>query len=408
MWKNTLRIRLFLLVYLCLSMAGAAAWAKPAITAARIGETPERTRFVLEMSENLPYRVFTLPDPFRVVLDLPEVDWSLPEDEPPRARGLISALRFGLFAPGTSRVVLDVSRPVLLQSVFIIPPSEGKPYRLVVDVEAVSRERYFAAQGSATGEASVSAAPLRPLDATPPAVPPAKPADDRPTVVIDPGHGGVDPGAVGLSGFYEKNLTLEYGLALKQALEATGRYRVVMTRDRDAFLKLRERIRVAQVAEGDLFLSLHANVHSSGTIRGASIYTLSENASDEEAATLAAAENAADVLAGVDLTEQTGDVRNILIDLAQRETMNLSKKFANDLVREVGQETKLLRNTHRFAGFAVLKSPVVPSILFEIGYMSNRQEERLLRSKAHRDKIVASIIRAVDGYFEKQKAASRT
>ena len=407
MWENVLRIRLFLLVFAFLLVDGAGAWAKPEVTAARIGDSKERTRFVLELSEDLPYRVFTLPDPFRVVLDLPEVAWSLPEDKQPRARGLITALRFGLFASGTSRVVLDVSRPVHLQRVFVIPPRDGKPHRLVIDVEAVTRDQYFAAQGGATAEASESAKPLRPLVAAP-QPPLAKPADTRPTVVIDPGHGGVDPGAAGVSGIYEKNLTLDYGLALRKALLATGRYRVVLTRDRDVFLKLRERIRLAQVAEGDLFISLHANVHSSGKIRGASIYTLSENASDEEAAALAAAENAADVLAGVNLTDQTGDVRNILIDLAQRETMNLSKKFANDLVREVGSETKLLRNTHRFAGFAVLKSPVVPSILFEIGYMSNRQEERLLRAKAHRDKIVTSIIRAIDGYFQRQKAADRS
>lgn len=407
-----MRIRLLLLVIALASAAiGAgpsAAWAKPQVTAARIGEHPERTRFVLELSDDLPYRVFTLPDPFRVVLDLPEVDWSLPDGRQPSGRGLISDLRFGLFAPGTSRVVLDVKRPVHLQKVFVIPPRDGKPHRLVIDVAEVTREQYFAAQGEATGEATVSDKPLKPLAETAPPMPSAKPADDRPTVVIDPGHGGVDPGAVGVSGSYEKNVTLTYGKALKEALQATGRYRVVMTRERDVFLKLRERIRMAQEAEGDLFISLHANVHGSGKIRGASVYTLSETASDEEAAALAAAENAADVLAGVDLTEQTGDVRNILIDLAQRETMNLSKKFANDLVREVGRETQLLRNTHRFAGFAVLKSPVVPSILFEIGYMSNRQEERLLRSQAHRDKIIGSIIRAIDGYFEKQKAVDRT
>ncbi|MGD1878932.1 MAG: N-acetylmuramoyl-L-alanine amidase [Kiloniellaceae bacterium] len=400
-----MKTRLFLLVFAFLVAAGGVAWAKPEVTAARLGETPERTRFVLELSEDLPYRVFTLADPFRVVLDLPEVAWSL-EDRQPRPTGLITGLRFGLFAPGTSRVVLDVNRPVLLQKVFVIPPSEGKPYRLVIDVEPASRAQYFAAQGEATGEATLSDQPLSPLPEAPPALPRAKPADTRPTVVIDPGHGGVDPGAVGVSGFYEKNLTLDYGLALKKALEATGRYHVVMTRDRDMFLKLRQRIQLAQEAKGDLFISLHANVHESGKIRGASIYTLSETASDKEAAALAAAENAADVLAGVDLTDQTGDVRNILIDLAQRETMNLSKKFANDLVREVGHETKLLRNTHRFAGFAVLKSPVVPSILFEIGYLSNRQEERLLRSPDHRAKIIDSIIRAVDGYFERQKAAS--
>lgn len=409
-WEFTLRIRLFLLAFvLAFAVLGAGgAWAKPQVTAARIGEHPERTRFVLELSEDLPYRVFTLPDPFRVVLDLPEVDWRLADDRRPRSRGLISDLRFGLFAPGTSRVVLDVKRPVHLQNVFVIPPRDGKPHRLVIDVEEVTREQYFAAQGKATGEATVSDRPLRPLSEAAPSLPPAKPADTRPTVVIDPGHGGVDPGAVGVSGSYEKDLTLTYGKALKEALAATGRYRVVMTRERDVFLKLRERIRLAQEAEGELFISLHANVHNSGRIRGASIYTLSETASDEEAAALAAAENAADVLAGVDLTDQTGDVRNILIDLAQRETMNLSKKFANDLVREVGRETRLLRNTHRFAGFAVLKSPVVPSILFEIGYMSNRQEERLLQSRDHREKIVESIIRAIDGYFERQKAASRT
>ena len=413
MWKNALKSRLFLLILACLAAAGALAAgpasARPEVTAARIGDTPERTRFVLEMSEDLPYRVFTLPDPFRVVLDLPEVAWSLPGGAQPRPGGLISALRFGLYAPGTSRVVLDVSRPVLLQKVFVIPPADGKPWRLVVDIEAATREQYLAAESSATGEAALSEQPLRPLAETPlPPLPPAKPADERPMVVIDPGHGGVDPGAVGISGTYEKNLTLDYGKALKQALEATGRYRVAMTRDRDVFMKLRERIALAQQAKGDLFISLHANVHSSGSVRGASIYTLSETASDEEAAALAAAENAADVLAGVDLTDQTGDVRNILIDLAQRETMNLSKKFANDLVQEVGREAKLLRNTHRFAGFAVLKSPVVPSILFEIGYLSNRQEERLMRSAEHRNKIIESIIRAVDGYFERQRAASRT
>jgi len=412
MWESALKFRLFLLVMICLfaslGLQAGTALARPEIVDARIGDTAERTRFVLEMTEDLPYRVFTLPDPFRIVLDLPEVAWSLPGGEPPAARGLITALRFGLFAPGTTRVVLDVKRPVLLQQVFVIPPRDGKPYRLVIDIEPATREQYFAAESAATGGAAVSDEPLRPLAEAVPALPQPKPADERPMVVIDPGHGGVDPGAVGVSGYYEKTLTLDYGRALQRALEATGRYRVAITRERDVFLKLRERIRVAQEVKGDLFISLHANVHRSGSIRGASIYTLSETASDEEAAALAAAENAADVLAGVNLGDQTGDVRNILIDLAQRETMNLSKKFANDLVREVGRETKLLRNTHRFAGFAVLKSPVVPSILFEIGYMSNRQEERLLRSEAHREKIIESIIRAIDGYFERQRAASRS
>ncbi len=426
--ERVLTIRPRLLVFLCLWLvAGLSAGltpaaAQPEVVAARIGETPERTRFVLELTQDLPYRVFTLPDPFRVVVDLPEVRWTVPEGRQPTARGLITGLRFGLFAAGTSRVVLDVSQPAHLQKVFVIPPSSGKPYRLVVDIKQVSRAAYFAAAGRAsTGVAAAASGPTvaasrQPLQAgltTPLPRPELKPRgaerdDPRPIVVIDPGHGGVDPGAIGVSGAYEKNIALDYGRALNAALAATGRYRPVMTRDRDVFLKLRERIALAQKANGDLFISLHANIHRSRKIRGASVYTLSETASDKEAAAIAAAENAADVLAGVDLSEQSGDVRGILIDLAQRETMNLSKRFANDLVGEVGKEAKLLRNTHRFAGFAVLKSPTIPSVLFEIGYMSNRQEERLLRSRAHRDKIVRSIIRAVDGYFQRQSAANRS
>src|SRR3546814_726452 len=184
MWKKALRIRLFLLVLACLAAVGVApsgsASARPEVTAARIGETPERTRFVLEMNEDLPYRVFTLPDPFRVVLDLPEVAWSLSGGEEPRPTGLIGALRFGLFAPGTSRVVLDVSRPVLLQKVFVIPPRDGKPWRLVVDIEAVSREQYFAAENSAPGAAAISEEPLPPLGQTAlPPPPPRRPADPR-------------------------------------------------------------------------------------------------------------------------------------------------------------------------------------------------------------------------------------
>lgn len=434
MLKRAQRIRhgLLILVWMLASIGVPAgigpAMAQPTVQAARIGESPERTRFVMELSQDVPYRVFTLPDPFRVVVDLPELGWAVPDDRQPKARGLVTGLRFGLFAPGTSRVVLDVGKPAHLQKVFVIPPREGKPHRLVIDIEEVSREQYFAAAGqarraAATGEGAAQAqsgptlatseAPLRsalagPLPIPKPTPPTAKPADTRPIVVIDPGHGGVDPGAIGVSGAYEKNIALDYGRALYAALKASGRYRPVMTRNRDVFLKLRQRIALAHKAKGDLFISLHANIHRSSKIRGASVYTLSETASDKEAAAIAAAENAADVLAGVDLTDQTGDVRDILIDLAQRETMNLSKNFANDLVVEVGKDVKLLRNTHRFAGFAVLKSPTIPSVLFEIGYMSNRQEERLLRSRAHRDKVVGSIIRAVDVFFRKQSATRKS
>jgi len=393
-----------LLTAILLFLTFSEAVAKPDIVAARIGGHPDKTRFVLELSQEPQFRVFTLPDPFRIVIDLPEFNWRVNPKDTPRGGGVIQAMRFGLFAPGTSRVVLDVGKPVLLDKVFVIPPDGAKPYRFVLDARPVTRSAYFA---QPKGRTVSSKKPLV-AAATTTRLPVPSPSDTRPIIVIDPGHGGVDPGAVGALGTKEKDLALEYGKALKRALEASGTYRVVLTRNNDRFIKLRDRIVIAQKAEGDLLVSLHANVHRSGKVRGASVYTLSETASDKEAAALAKAENSADALAGVDLGVQSDDVREILIDLAQRETMNYSKRFANRLMREVGKSTKLLRNSHRSAGFAVLKSPTVPSVLFEIGYMSNKAEEKLLRSEAHRKKIVKSMISAIDAYFAWRQSVSRS
>ncbi|MEX0922967.1 MAG: N-acetylmuramoyl-L-alanine amidase [Rhodovibrionaceae bacterium] len=375
--------------------------AQPSVTDVRLGAHADKTRFVVELTEAPRYRVFSLPDPYRVVIDLPQLDWPEAHSEMTQSKGLVSALRFGLFTPGTSRVVLDLTQPSAIEAVFVLPPREGFGHRLVLDLAPVSRQAFLGEENRKTLE---SEQPLPSFDTAMPTPAPRDPVDFRPTVVIDAGHGGVDPGAIGVSGLYEKDLTLRYARSLKQALEATGRYRVAMTRDSDVFLELRERLTLGEHAAGDLFLSLHANTNPSGKIRGASVYTLSETSSDAEAAALAAKENKADIIGGVDLTNQTEVVSQILIDLAQRETMNLSKTFANTLVGELGQRTELLRNTHRFAGFAVLKSPTVPSVLVEIGYMSNREEERLLLSDGHRAKIVAAIIDAVDQYFKRQQA----
>jgi N-acetylmuramoyl-L-alanine amidase len=244
--------------------------------------------------------------------------------------------------------------------------------------------------------------------ATPAALvlPPPKPqttGDQRPVVVLDAGHGGVDPGAIGRSGIYEKEITLAMADELKKQLEATGRYQVVLTRDSDIFIRLRDRIALARAAGADLFISLHADAHSTSDLRGASVYTLSEQASDAEAAALATQENKSDVIAGVDLSHENEVVTNILIDLAQRETKNLSARFAAILVDELKADTLLLRNSHRFAGFAVLKAPDVPSVLIELGYLSSDQDEAELRSAKHRAKLGAAILRAVDGFFERQQ-----
>jgi N-acetylmuramoyl-L-alanine amidase len=361
----------------CLVAAAPASLAKPSVTAARIGPHPDMTRFVLELSAAPAFEVFTLQDPFRVVIDLPEMDWRIPPAGVPKRMGVIEDLRFGLFQPGRSRVVLDVKSPVKVRKVHILPPvGKYATHRLVIDLQPISRSAFRAQNGRKI----VSRPHLPAVQAVAmPRLPSKPPSDRRPTVVIDAGHGGVDPGARGVSGAVEKTLVLQYARELRRQLLAGGRYRVVMTRNSDVVLPLRRRVARAEQAGGDLFISLHANIHSSRRVRGASVYTLSEKGSDAEAEALAAKENKADVLSGVNLDGQSQDVSMILIDLAQRETMNLSKNLANTMVRELGKSTRVLNNTHRSAGFAVLKSPTVPSVLVEVGYMSNRKEEKLLR-----------------------------
>jgi N-acetylmuramoyl-L-alanine amidase len=300
-------------------------------------------------------------------------------------------------------VVLDLSAPAQVKRVFVLPPTGKYPYRLVIDVVPVSRASFLATRGAPF----VSDPPLDPT-ASAFAAPIQPKADERPTIIIDPGHGGIDPGSRSLTGVDEKKISLAYARALKRQLEAGGRYRVILTRDKDIFLRLRDRFELAERMEGDLFVSLHANNNNSARVRGASVYTLSEKASDAEAEALAAKENKADIIAGINLGDQTEVVSKILIDLAQRETMNLSKQFANGLVGELGKVTKLLGNTHRSAGFAVLKSATIPSILIEIGYLSNRAEERLLRSEKHRISVSRAIGAAIEAYFERQTSLNRT
>jgi N-acetylmuramoyl-L-alanine amidase len=388
---------------LLLAAAGAPApahAADPTVSAVRLGQHPDKTRFVMELSAKTPYEVFTLSNPYRVVIDLPQVDWRIPEEKMGETDvGLVRALRFGLFSPTTSRVVLDAEGPVKIDKVFRLSPRENYPHRLVIDLKQVGQTQF----ASLSDRRITSQEPL-PKPNRQDRSPGPDAGDSRPTIVIDAGHGGVDPGAIGVSGTYEKDIVLDYARHLAEMLESTGRYRVVMTRRQDIFLPLRKRVDLARKAEGDLFISLHANTHPSGRIRGASVYTLSETSSDKEAAQLAAKENKSDVIAGVDLAATTGTVSKILIDLAQRETMNESKHFANTLVKELGQSVKLLNNTHRFAGFAVLKAPDVPSVLFEIGYMSNRQEEQQLLTSSHREKVNREMVDAVDSFFEWQEA----
>ena len=382
-----------------------AASGEPVIEAVRLGEHPGKLRLVLETSEELAYRTFTLADPYRVVIDFPRFRWQGPDAVALPRNGLVTALRYGAFAPTTSRVVLDLARPVVIERAFHLAARDDRSPRFVLDMLEVDRQAYRAMRRQAP-LVSGGAAP-GPVESMANLTPPRRPRDSRPMIVIDAGHGGIDPGALGYAGTYEKDLVLRYALALERALLDTGQFRVSQTRRDDRFISLRDRKVMAQRAGAALFVSLHANTHASRKIRGAAVYTLSEKASDKEAARLAASENAVDSLAGVDLAVQSDEVMDILIDLARRETMNLSNRFAETLIDEVGAVAPMLRNSHRSAGFAVLKSPSVPSVLFEIGYISHPKEERLLKDRAHRRKLVAAMVASIAAHFRWQKSVSR-
>ncbi len=365
----------------------------------RIGVHAGSTRFVVELNDSVEPRIFGLPDPFRVVIDLPEVDFDLPEERIGDGAGLISKLRYGLFRPGTSRFVLDLASPSKVTKQFVLKPDGDKPWRLVIDIAPTTRADFIAS--------------MRPSAADTPAPPPTVPLpvtprqNARPVVVVDAGHGGVDPGAIGVSGVYEKKVALDYAREVARLLKASGKYDVVMTRNRDIFLPLRERVRISRAAGADLFLSMHANTHPKRSTRGFSVYTLSDRASDKEAAALAALENKSDVIGGVNLGDYSDDVQNILIDFAQAKTNELSVKFARDiLVGQVKASASLLTRPWRSAGFAVLKAPDVPSVLVELGYISNPREERLLVTRKHRLELSAAIVEAVDVYFKTTQSAA--
>jgi len=372
--------------------------AEPEVKGVRIGEHHSMTRFVLDLSERIDFQVFTLADPYRVVIDLPQVLWPIEADVSLPEGGLVSAFRSGLFKPGNIRIVLDVERPTVVDKAFMLDPNGPSGYRLVVDLKGVSDEVYrdYAKRELNTITSKASPTASEGKGETP--GPPRKP-DRKRVVVIDPGHGGVDPGTMGSRGTKEKTLMLAVANEVKKQLAATGRYRVVLTREGDVFMRLRDRIRVARRVGAQLFISLHADSIRDHTVRGASVYTLSETSSDKEAAALAAKENKADIIAGVDLSKENSEVANILIDLAQRETMNFSARFADILINELSRDMRLIRRTHRFAGFVVLKAPDVPSVLVELGYLSNRVDEMMLRKSKRHAKVARAVVRAVDKYF---------
>ncbi len=399
---------LSLLAFLLLLGLTNAAVAEPSVTGMRVGQHPDKTRIVFDISQSVEFQIILLPDPSRLVIDLPEIEWRLDEEMATGRDGQVQGLRYGLFQPGVSRVVMDMARPFEVQEAFLLPPGETPHYRLVIDVAASSPAKFMAASRTSMAvRRSLAPAPPRGQPLVPFAETPRR-ADGKRVVAIDPGHGGVDPGAIGTSGVYEKDITLAMAKQLKQVLERTGKYHVLLTRERDIFVRLRERFAIARREGAELFISLHADAIKNKNLRGLSVYSLSETASDAEAEALAQKENKADLIGGIDLSTESPEVTNILINLAQRETVNDSARFAAMLLKELDPVTPLLRRSHRFAGFAVLKAPDVPSVLVELGFLSNATDERHLRDARHRDKLARGIASGIDAFFAFKDSVSRS
>ena len=373
----------------------------------RLGAIEEHTRVVVEFTEAVDYKLFTLSSPYRAVIDLPETKWDIPDTL--QDKGLVSGVRFGSFKPGQGRIVVDLRGPVNVHKHFLLPPTVAiNNHRLVIDFEpaTIATFRQMKPAVSQTQTASIPAPDFQPTPTPQPQfsaptgefTPKPRPRKTRKIIVIDPGHGGVDPGALGTRS-REKDIVLAFSKELVRQLKATRRYDVYLTRSSDIYIPLRQRVQIARNRNADLFISIHADAIKKKNIRGLSVYTLSEKASDREAAALAKKENQSDIIAGVDFGDQLPEVTNILIDLAQRDTKNASVKFAESLISSARGKTLLLDRTHRFAGFRVLKAPDVPSVLVELGFITNRTDEKQLSSSKWRRRVATGMVEAIDNYF---------
>jgi N-acetylmuramoyl-L-alanine amidase len=369
---------------------------------ARIVGDDQRTRFVMDLTEATDVSVFVLDEPDRVVIDLPRVRFALPDGAGASGKGLASAFRYGMISTGKSRIVLDLTAPVSVDKSFVLPPAGDQPAKLVVDMVPTTREAF--AEAVRTYRSAEKAA-VAAQEATAPAAP-AQASDGRLRIVIDPGHGGIDSGAIAKSGTMEKDIVLSFAEILQAKLAADGRYDVSMTRSDDTFVSLGGRVAFARARRADLFVSIHADSFWGGDVRGATIYTLSEKASDRMAAQIAESENKSDILAGVAITEDTNEVSDILIDLARRETKNFAVVFARNMIKELGPKVHFFKHAHQQAGFVVLKAPDVPSALVELGYLSNPDDEKLLKSAEWQQSTATAMKQAIDSYFRIRVAQS--
>ncbi len=396
-----------LAVWACAGLAQA----QPVANSVRVETEGATSRLIFETSVRVEAEAYVMSNPDRVIVDLPQVNFQLPpkagQAEPvPRGKKpapkTITSFRFGQFAPGKARIVIDLGRPAIVKATHAVPRLGG--FDLIIELQDADAASFTQAVKRAAQEAVareiLSDGPKRNERLV---------GNGLPVIVIDPGHGGIDVGAQASGNVQEKDIVFDFAKSLRMQLEKTGRYRVVMTRGADVFVPLGERVKTARDANADLFISIHADILSDPQgVSGATIYTVSDKASDREAARLAEKENLADSVAGLEGNEDAGDVSDILFDLTRRETRTWSHAFARTLVNYWGEAGPLNKNPHRSAGFRVLKAPDVPSVLLELGYLSNARDTAALTRPEWRGKAAEATVKAVDVFFANRTGTAAT
>lgn len=395
---------IFCVAAIILSGAGGARSADPPrVTSIRIGTQEGITRLVLNLSGPIKYRAFELGTPYRVVVDMPKVDWIIARKMSFGASSPLSSLRFGASGPKVYRLLLEARRPMRVQKSFFLSPNERtRSWRIVIDLEPVSEDAF---ERIMRRRRAVSA-PQKPKPHKAPPDKKSSAKDSRPLVFIDPGHGGADPGAISKFGLKEKNIALRFARRLRTEILTDGRYRAAFSRTSDVYVPLRRRYAMARKQGAKLFISIHADSNPAVKTRGLTAYTRSNVATDKGSAALARRENRSDAVAGIDLSGHPSGVTNILRDLVRRDTQRKSRIFARYVVREMKGVTRLAPRPVRSAQFAVLRAPDLPSVLLELGFLTNRRDSRRMVNDRHMRRVARAVAAAINRYFGHRPAAS--
>lgn len=373
---------------------------KAQIKAIRLVGDEARTRLIVDVDRETGFGLLRLRNPYRLVVDLRHTRFGS-EPDPAEARGLVTDYRYGMVGPGRARIVLDLEGPVNVVQSFMMEPTDDQPARLVLDMAPGTVEDF--ARATAQQRQTQSAGVGRKGDRLT-----GRRLSSKPVVVIDPGHGGIDTGAAVARDVVEKDLTLAFAKKLAGMLNDRGHVEAILTRTEDDFMSLGNRVKTARINQASLFVSVHADIVPQDYVRGATVYTVSDDASDELAKRMAERENRSDVLAGLSIDDEPDEVADILFDLARRETKNLSIRFARELIKDIRATLTLNKSPWRRASFLVLRAPDVPSVLFELGYISNEMDQKLLTSPEWQAETARLTADAIERFLAPEKALPRT